>query len=49
VVAFVLSRHDQKDPGKITGPGTYMGSAAPAAPVGVPSDAPPPPIVPLLK
>lgn len=31
VVAFVLSHHDQKDPGKVTGPGTYMDAAAPAA------------------
>jgi hypothetical protein len=28
VVAFVMSHHDPNDPGKITGPGTYMNDPA---------------------
>jgi cytochrome c oxidase cbb3-type subunit 3 len=55
VVAFVASHHDRNDPGKISGPGTYMSNpppasapapAAPAAPEAAPGNTtatPPPP------
>jgi cytochrome c oxidase cbb3-type subunit 3 len=36
VVAFVMSHHDQKDPGAVTGPGTYMDRAAAPAPAPAP-------------
>jgi cytochrome c oxidase cbb3-type subunit 3 len=39
VVAFVLSHHDEKNPGAINGPGTYMTDAPPA---GAPGSTPAP-------